>query len=141
MTKKKISSKSNSPKANHTAKKALKKTAGKKISGPKVKTISEKSKPVSKKISPPVSKKSVVKNNLPKTDVKTLKKTSSAREVTKTAATLKRKKNISVPIPAHQITRGALQQTFVTPPAKKTNLKLTEKDCFARFINHYLEIM
>ncbi len=128
MTKKKISSKSNSPKANHTAKKTLKKTAGKKIAkkivGSKVKKISQKSKPVSKKISPSVSKKSVVKNNLPKADVKILKKTSSTPVATQTVAPLKRKKNIPSPVPAHQITRGALQQTFVTPPAKKTNLKL-----------------
>lgn len=123
MTKKKISSKSNAPKTADPAKKTLKKTLVKKKVIKTVSIVPSKSKPVSKKGSLPISKKSNIKKIISQ-PVEIVEKKSTSPTVTKIALPSKPRKKKDPLIPTHQINRGALQQTFVTQPTKNKNQKL-----------------
>lgn len=134
MNKKKTSSKKIAPKTAKPAKKALTKVLSKKKVVKKITSIPSKATVISKKpshVAPKKSslKKTVLKKSLPKAEKKVAKKTSpkqtTINTIKKPVASPSSKNKQKMPsVRAHQMNRGALQQTFVTRPLKQSNKKL-----------------
>ncbi|KAB2643337.1 MAG: hypothetical protein DVB29_06015 [Verrucomicrobia bacterium] len=134
MNKKKTSSKKIAPKTAKPAKKALTEVLSKKKVVKKITSIPSKATVISKKpshVAPKKSspKKTVLKKPLPKAEKKVAIKTSpkqpTINTIKKPVASPSSKNKQKMPsVPAHQMNRGALQQTFVTRPLKQSNKKL-----------------
>jgi len=134
MNKKKTSSKKNAPKTAKSATRALTKTVAKKKATNKVANTPSKKTSISIKTSHAAHKKSspqktALKTSFPKIEKEVVPKSSSKQPTPNKVKQLavppsSKNKPKALPVSAHQIRRGALQQTFVTRPLKQSNKKL-----------------